>query len=112
MTDKLQTLINAHRYGAPQAKYHYGDMALDTVAALEELQVLRAEKSGFDDVRGEVAAQLPEEDELSEIIDVLRDGLDMSKDGLLQRVHEVLDMLEVKQAVLGGQTDYALSLLR
>lgn len=111
MTDKLQTLIDAHRYGVSQAKYHYGDMAADTVESLEELQVLLGEKSGFDNVRGEIAAQLPEEDELSEIIDALRDGLDMNKDGLLQRVHEVLDMLESKQAVLSGQTDYALSLL-
>ena len=56
--------------------------------------------------------QLPAEDELVEIIDALRDALDMRlKRDIVERVERVLVMLEDKQQCMFNQSEYAREVL-
>lgn len=101
--DKLSTLIDFHRYPMQCFKYHHGDMVLDTIDALEKLRSIE----DTIDVSDEVLAQLPAEDELVEIIDTLKDALEMNKPEMIERIQEVLDMLEEKQSTMSHAAEYA-----
>lgn len=101
--DKLSTLIDFHRYPIQCWKYHHGDVVADTIAALEELRALEDKV----DVSDEVLSQLPDEDELSDIIDTLKDTLEMNKAEMIECIHDVLKMLEQKQTEMMHRAEYA-----
>lgn len=104
----MQRLIDHYKYGLP---YH-GDATRDTVDALESITGMKERIDSLNDMKTEVEAQLPAEDELVEIIDTLRDALDMRlKRDIVERVERVLVMLEDKQQCMFNQSEYARDVL-
>lgn len=104
----MQRLIDHYKYGLP---YH-GDATRDTVDALESIYTLRETVETLQSGASEALSQLPAEDELVEIIDTLRDALDMRlKRDIVERVERVLVMLEDKQQCMFNQSEYAREVL-
>ena len=104
----MQRLIDHYKYGLP----YQGDATRDTVDALEEIHRLRNTVEALQAGVSEAMSQLPAEDELVEIIDALRDALDMRlKRDIVERVERVLVMLEDKQQCMFNQSEYALEVL-
>ena len=104
----MQRLIDHYKYGLP----YQGDATRDTVDALEEIHRLRNAVEALQAGVSEAMSQLPAEDELVEIIDALRDALDMRlKRDIVERVERVLVMLEDKQQCMFNQSEYALEVL-
>lgn len=104
----MQRLIDHYKYGLP---YH-GDAGRDTVDALESIYTLRETVETLQSGASEALSQLPAEDELVEIIDTLRDALDMRlKRDIVERVERVLVMLEDKQQCMFNQSEYAREVL-
>lgn len=104
----MQRLIDHYKYGLQ----YQGDATRDTVDALEEIHWLRNTVEALQAGVSEAMSQLPAEDELVEIIDALRDALDMRlKRDIVERVERVLVMLEDKQQCMFNQSEYALEVL-
>lgn len=104
----MQRLIDHYKYGL---QYH-GDATRDTVDALEEIHRLRNTVEALQAGVSEAMSQLPAEDELVEIINALRDALDMRlKRDIVERVERVLVMLEDKQQCMFNQSEYAQDLM-
>lgn len=104
----MQRLIDHYKYGLP----YQGDTTRDTVDALEEIHTLRNTVEALQAGVSEAMSQLPAEDELVEIIDALRDALDMRlKRDIVERVERVLVMLEDKQQCMFNQSEYAREVL-
>ena len=104
----MQRLIDHYKYGLP---YH-GDATRDTVDALESIYTLRETVETLQSGASEALSQLPAEDELVEIIDTLRDALDMRlKRDIVERVERVLVMLEDKQQCMFNQAEYVREVL-
>ena len=104
----MQRLIDHYKYGLP----YQGDATRDTVDALEEIHRLRNMVDALQAGVSEAMSQLPAEDELVEIIDALRDALDMRlKRDIVERVERVLVMLEDKQQCMFNQSEYAWEVL-
>lgn len=110
--DKLTSLINFYRYPMQCWPYHHGDVTVDTLTVLEDVSTCRAEVEAIKDVADEVLAQLPAEDELSAIIDTLKDALDMNKSEMIELIQEVLGMLEEKQTTMSHAAEYARDIWR
>ncbi len=104
----MQRLIDHYKYGLP----YQGDTTRDTVDALEEIHTLRNTVEALQAGVSEAMSQLPAEDELVEIIDALRDALNMRlKRDIVERVERVLVMLEDKQQCMFNQSEYAREVL-
>ena len=104
----MQRLIDHYKYGLR----YQGDATRDTVDALEEIHRLRNTVEALQAGVSEAMSQLPAEDELVEIIDALRDALDMRlKRDIVERVERVLVMLEDKQQCMFNQSEYAREVL-
>ena len=104
----MQRLIDHYKYGLP----YQCDATRDTVDALEEIHRLRNTVEALQAGVSEAMSQLPAEDELVEIIDALRDALDMRlKRDIVERVERVLVMLEDKQQCMFNQSEYAREVL-
>lgn len=104
----MQRLIDHYKYGLP----YRGDAIRDTVDALESIHTLRETVEALQAGASEALSQLPAEDELVEIIDTLRDALDMRlKRDIVERVERVLVMLEDKQQCMFNQSEYAREVL-
>lgn len=104
----MQRLIDHYKYGLQ----YQGDATRDTVDALEEIHRLRNTVEALQAGVSEAMSQLPAEDELVEIIDALRDALDMRlKRDIVERVERVLVMLEDKQQCMFNQSEYAREVL-
>ena len=105
---EMQRLIDHYKYGLP----YQGDATRDTVDALEGIHRLRNTVEALQAGVSEAMSQLPAEDELVEIIDALRDALDMRlKRDIVERVERVLVMLEDKQQCMFNQSEYAREVL-
>lgn len=99
----MQRLIDHHKYGL----HYQGDATRDTVDALKTIHTLRETVEALQAGASEALSQLPAEDELVEIIDTLRDALDMRlKRDIVERVERVLVMLEDKQQCMFNQAEY------
>lgn len=105
MTD-LSKLIQFYENPVETAIYYHGDIINDTLDALRDLSA-RCDEG----CNEEAMSQLPEEDELCEIIDTLTDALEMNKSDMTSQIRRVLVMLEDKQSELSGRADYARELL-
>ena len=104
----MQRLIDHYKYGLP----YQGDTTRDTLDALEEIHRLRDTVDALQSGATEAMSQLPAEDELVEIIDALRDALDMRlKRDIVERVERVLVMLKDKQQCMFNQSEYAREVL-
>ena len=100
--------VSQSRYGLP----YQGDTTRDTLDALEEIHTLRETVEALQAGASEALSQLPAEDELVEIIDALRDALDMRlKRDIVERVERVLVTLEDKQQCMFNQSEYAREVL-
>lgn len=104
----MQRLIDHYKYGLP----YQGDASRDTVDALESIYTLRETVEALQAGASEALSQLPAEDELVEIIDTLRDALDMRlKRDIVERIERVLVMLEDKQQCMFNQSEYVREVL-
>ncbi|MGL5727661.1 MAG: hypothetical protein ACRCYD_07385 [Plesiomonas sp.] len=102
----LSNLIRFYENPVETAIYYHGDIINDTLDALRRLN-----DEDENDVRAEVMSQLPEEDELCDIIDNLTEALDMNKDDMIAQIRRVLVMLGGKQSELNSRAEYARELL-
>lgn len=88
-------------YSAP---HYHGDVTRDTIDALEDARTNEANLS----MLPEILAQLPEEDELCEIIDTLTDALSMKKDDMKEQIRQVIEMLEQKNYEFMQRAEHAM----
>jgi len=104
----MQRLIDHYKYGL----HYQGDATRDTVDALEKIHTLRETIEALQAGATEALSQLPTDDELVEIIDELREALDMRlKRDIVERIERVLIMLEDKQQCMFNQSEYAREVL-
>ena len=107
MTDTTQKLVDLFRGNMPLSMYH-GDFMRDAADQLEQTGETRSELEHITDSADEVLAQLPAEDELTEIIDSLRDALEeRTKAEIIEQIEKVLVMLEDKQLEMWCAAEYA-----
>ena len=103
MTDTTQKLVDLFRGNMPLSMYQ-GDFMRDAADQLEQMGETRAQLEHITDSADEVLAQLPAEDELVDIIDILRDALE---ERTKEQIEKVLVMLEDKQREMGCAAEYA-----
>lgn len=103
MTYDLEKLIEFHRYPVETCIYYHGDIQRDTIDALESLNQAEMKVSMID----EALAQLPEEDELAEILDSLTDALDMKKEDMIEQIKKTLLLIEQKQEEMNQRAEHA-----
>lgn len=92
MAYDINKLIEFYNFPLLQCSYYHGDVTRDTIDALEDARTNEANLS----MLPEILAQLPEEDELCEIIDTLTDALSMKKEDMKEQIKKVIEMLEQK----------------
>lgn len=103
MTYDIDKLIEFYNFPLLQHSHYHGDVTRDTIDALEDARTNEANQS----MLPEILAQLPEEDELCEIIDTLTDALSMKKDDMKEQIEKVIEMLEYKQHELTQRAEHA-----
>lgn len=103
MAYDIDKLIEFYNFPLLQHPYYYGDVTRDTIDALEDARTNKANMS----MLPEILAQLPEEDELCEIIDTLTEALSMKKDDMKERIKKAIEMLEYKQQELTQRAEHA-----
>ena len=103
MAYDIDKLIEFYNFPLLQHPHYHGDVTRDTIDALEDARTNEANQS----MLPEILAQLPEEDELCEIIDTLTDALNMKKDDMREQIKKVIEMLECKQHELTQRAEYA-----
>lgn len=103
MAYDIDKLIEFYNFPLLQHPHYHGDVTRDTIDALEDARTNEANMS----MLPEILAQLPEEDELCEIIDTLTDALNMKKDDMREQIKKVIEMLECKQHELTQRAEYA-----
>lgn len=103
MAYDIDKLIEFYNFPLLQHPHYHGDVTRDTIDALEDARTNEANMS----MLPEILAQLPEEDELCEIIDTLTDALNMKKDDMKEQIKKVVKMLEYKQHELTQRAEYA-----
>lgn len=103
MAYDIDKLIEFYNFPLLQHPHYHGDVTRDTIDALEDARTNEANMS----MLPEILAQLPEEDELCEIIDTLTDALSMKKEDMRDQIKEVIEMLEYKQHELTQRAEYA-----
>lgn len=104
MAYDIDNLIEFYNFPLLQHPYYHGDITRDTIDALEDARTNEANLS----MLPEILAQLPEEDELCEIIDTLTDALNMKKEDMEEQIKKVVEMLEQKQHELTQRAEYAM----
>lgn len=103
MAYNIDKLIEFYNFPLLQHPHYHGDVTRDTIDALEDARTNEANLS----MLPEILAQLPEEDELCEIIDTLTDALRMKKEGMREQIKKVTEMLEYKQHELTQRAEHA-----
>lgn len=103
---KIANLIDAHRYQL----YYIGDLKEDTIAALESIEDTTLEEKESE--KREIFSQLPNEDELVDIEDVLHCALKCKKSEMMEYVKQAIRMLEDKNMQFCNAQSYAATLLR
>ena len=104
MAYDIDKLIEFYNFPLLQHPYYYGDVMRDTIDALEDARTNEANTS----MLPEILAQLPEEDELCEIIDTLTDALNMKKEDMRDQIKKVVKMLEYKQHEFMQRAEHAM----
>lgn len=104
MTYDIDKLIEFYNFPLLQCPYYHGDVTRDTIDALEDARTNEANLS----MLPEILAQLPEEDELCEIIDTLTDALDMKKEDMRDQIKKVVEMLEQKNYEFMQRAEHAM----
>ena len=103
MAYDIDKLIEFYNFPLLQCPYYHGDVTRDTIDALEDARTNEANLS----MLPEILAQLPEEDELCEIIDTLTDALDMKKEDMRDQIKKVVEMLEQKNYEFMQRAEHA-----
>ena len=103
MAYDIDKLIEFYNFPLLQHPYYYGDVTWDTIDALEDARTNEANLS----MLPEILAQLPEEDELCEIIDTLTDALSMKKEDMRDQIKKVIEMLEQKNYEFMQRAEHA-----
>lgn len=103
----LSNLIRFYENPVETAIYYHGDIINDTLDALRRLNECDHDSWYHE----EAISQLPEKDELCDIIDNLTEALDMNKDDMIAQIRRVLVMLGGKQSELNSRAEYARELL-
>lgn len=103
MAYDIDKLIEFYNFPLLQHPHYHGDVTRDTIDALEDARTNEANLS----MLPEILAQLPEEDELCEIIDTLTDALKMKKEDMRDQIKKVVEMLEYKQHELTQRAEHA-----
>lgn len=104
MVYDIDKLIEFYNFPLLQCPYYHGDVTRDTIDALEDARTNEANLS----MLPEILAQLPEEDELCEIIDTLTDALDMKKEDMRDQIKKVVEMLEQKNYEFMQRAEHAM----
>ena len=104
MAYDIDKLIEFYNFPLLQHPYYHGDITRDTIDALEDARTNEANLS----MLPEILAQLPEEDELCEIIDTLTDALDMKKEDMRDQIKKVVEMLEQKNYEFMQRAEHAM----
>ena len=104
MAYDIDKLIEFYNFPLLQCPYYHGDVTRDTIDALEDARTNEANMS----MLPEILAQLPEEDELCEIIDMLTDALDMKKEDMRDQIKKVVEMLEQKNYEFMQRAEHAM----
>lgn len=104
MAYDIDKLIEFYNFPLLQCPYYHGDVTRDTIDALEDARTNEANLS----MLPEILAQLPEEDELCEIIDMLTDALDMKKEDMRDQIKKVVEMLEQKNYEFMQRAEHAM----
>lgn len=104
MTYDIDKLIEFYNFPLLQHSYYHGDVTRDTIDALEDARTNEANLS----VLPEILAQLPEEDELCEIIDTLTDASNMKKEDMKEQIKQVIEMLEQKNYEFMQRAEHAM----
>ena len=104
MAYDIDKLIEFYNFPLLQCPYYHGDVTRDTIDALEDARTNEANLS----MLPEILAQLPEEDELCEIIDTLTDALDMKKEDMRDQIKKVIEMLEQKNYEFMQRAEHAM----
>lgn len=104
MSYDIDKLIAFYDFPLLQSAHYHGDVTRDTIEALTD--------SRDNDLRAgnipEILAQLPEEDELCEIIDTLIDALKMNKEDMKEQIKKVIEMLEQKNYEFMQRSEHAM----
>lgn len=103
MSYDIDKLIEFYNFPLLQHPHYHGDVTRDTIDALEDARTNEANLS----MLPEILAQLPEEDELCEIIDTLTDALSMKKDDMKEQIKKVIEMLEQKNYEFMQRAEHA-----
>ena len=103
MVYDIDKLIEFYNFPLLQHPYYHGGVTRDTIDALEDARTNEANLS----MLPEILAQLPEEDELCEIIDTLTDALNMKKEDMRDQIKKVVEMLEQKNYELTQRAEHA-----
>ena len=104
MAYDIDKLIEFYNFPLLQCPYYHGDVTRDTIDALEDARTNEANLS----MLPEILAQLPEEDELCEIIDTLTDALSMKKEDMRDQIKKVVEMLELKNYEFMHRSEHAM----
>lgn len=111
MSDKINRMITAIKY--PQYKDLYqGNLDDDLIHELENHSTITQKLEDYEYYKTDIRAVLPEEDELVEITDHLRDALDMKKSDMQEQIKKVLQMLENKNMEMFNRSECARDLLK
>lgn len=90
----LQRLIDCYRVPITFVPLYQGDIAGDTIEALQDLDALQ-DADGSDVY--EVFTHLPEKDDLDELIDVLEDALEVNKPEMIAGIKKALELIVAKR---------------
>lgn len=99
----IDRLINYYEFPSLNAPYYHGDVMVDTIDALNELKVAESTISMIP----EILAQLPEEDEMSEILEMLNQALKLNKAEMITQLKEVISMVEDKSFEFMQRSEHA-----
>jgi len=103
----IQQLINNYKYGI---KY-VGELNYDTISALEDFENSDLLIESLQDKSIEIYAQLPGEDELDEILDILSSALKLNKPEMVLAIKDAIKLLEVKTSQFFNSSEYANEIL-
>lgn len=104
MSYDIDKLIAFYDFPLLQSAHYHGDVTRDTIEALADSR----NNAGKLDMMSEILAQLPEEDELCEIIDTLTDALEMKKEDTKEQIKKVIEMLEQKNYEFMQRSEHAM----
>ena len=93
-----------YKFPLLQHPYYHGDVTRDTIDAVEDARANEANLS----ILPEILAQLPEEDELCEIIDTFTSALSMKKEDMRDQIKKVVEMLEQKNYEFMQRAEHAM----